>query len=86
MQKKIFIVQVNYLVIFCTSNMHAAWAHVKDRVSLIDLSELKSYAQFTRIIKKQNVFNFTGPDGLKYKVIKMPLYTKHAKSIISPKI
>ncbi len=80
-QKQVYLVQLNFLVVFCSTNLKASYLQLKDRVHTSDLKDLKSYAQVTRIMKNESIIKFNSDTGLSYSIVKMPLYTKHTKLI-----
>jgi len=79
--KNVYIVQLNYLVVFCSTNLKASFMQLKDRVHIDDLTELHSYAQLTRILGKNRQYKFSGVGNMFYSILKFPLYTKNSKLI-----
>ncbi len=78
-QRRVYIVKVAETVVFCSTNLKAAWEQIEYRNSFMESSELRSYAQVTRILKTKSTYRFVGLDQLTYRIIRMPLYSKHAK-------
>lgn len=63
MLRKIFILQVNDVIIFTSSNLLACHNCIKNTTPVGYRVNLLSYVQINRILKKQNAVEFT----LKYK-------------------
>lgn len=79
--KVVYLVRLNFLVVYCSTNLKAAYHELKNRVHIEDLQNLKSYAQYTRIMVKESQTKFNGVGGMQYSLIRMPLFTKHTKPI-----
>lgn len=81
--KLVYVVAIGSTVIFVTSNMKAAYLNLSHSIMYDDAASLKSYAQFTRIMKSEGEFIHRGEHIIKYTVKRLPLHTKHSKIGIS---
>lgn len=81
--KKVYIVRIGNNVVYCSTNLKAAYLQMAHSMLYDDASALKSYEQVTRIMLRSKEFVHTGKYILSYSIVLLPLHTKHSKIGIS---
>lgn len=77
--KKVYVVTLGQLIVYASTNRKAAYEALGQHLHEGDRHLNKSYAQYTRIINKSGLYLIKGAVVDTYKIVRLPLDTKHTK-------